>query len=126
MLRYALSAAGAKAFQPALHIWAQVTSLPQPDLAILTMGKRDASFDEGMPEPQRIRKPDGTVSELVDHRVRKLSDQHAFLVLPTDSPVRVGDWVRLGLSHPCTVFDKWPLIPVVEDSIVVDLIRTFF
>ncbi|HEX3782301.1 MAG TPA: amino acid deaminase [Pseudonocardiaceae bacterium] len=121
-----LRSAGAKAFQAALHIWAQVTSLPQPDLAILTMGKRDASFDEGMPEPQRLRKPDGTVTELTEHRVRKLSDQHAFLVLPTDSPVRVGDWIRLGLSHPCTVFDKWPLIPVVEDGVVVDLIRTFF
>lgn len=121
-----LRSAGARAFRPALHIWAQVSSLPQPDLAILTMGKRDASFDEGMPEPQRVRKPDGTVGELADHRIRKLSDQHAFLTLPAGSPVAVGDWIRLGLSHPCTVFDKWQLIPVVEDNLVVDLVRTFF
>jgi D-serine deaminase-like pyridoxal phosphate-dependent protein len=39
----------------------------------------------------------------------------------------VGDVVELGLSHPCTVFDKWPLIPVVDaQERVVDAIRTVF
>jgi D-serine deaminase-like pyridoxal phosphate-dependent protein len=38
----------------------------------------------------------------------------------------VGDIVACGISHPCTAFDKWQLIPVVEDEHVVDLIRTFF
>ncbi|HJP73556.1 MAG TPA: amino acid deaminase [Pseudonocardiaceae bacterium] len=119
--------AGPGAFHPALHIWAQVTSLPQPDLAILTMGKRDASFDEGLPEPQLHRDADGKITELTGHVSKKLNDQHCFLTLPEGSPVRVGDWVRFGLSHPCTVFDKWPLIPVVDaDNTVVDLIRTFF
>ena len=119
--------AGVDALHPALHIWAQVTSLPQPDTAILTMGKRDASFDEGLPEPQLLRTEDGKVSELTGHVARKLNDQHCFLTLPAGSPVAVGDWVRFGLSHPCTVFDKWPMIPVVdEDNTVVDLIRTFF
>ena len=119
--------AGADALRPALHIWAQVTSLPQPDLAILTMGKRDASFDEGLPEPQLLRGEDGVVTELTGHVTRKLNDQHCFLTLPAGSPVRVGDWVRFGVSHPCTVFDKWPMIPVVDaEHTVVDLIRTFF
>ncbi|HEY4019685.1 MAG TPA: amino acid deaminase [Pseudonocardiaceae bacterium] len=119
--------AGADAFHPALHIWAQVTSLPQPDTAILTMGKRDASFDEGLPEPQLLRTADGKVIELTGHVARKLNDQHCFLTLPESSPVQVGDWVRFGLSHPCTVFDKWPLIPVVDaENTVIDLIRTFF
>jgi D-serine deaminase-like pyridoxal phosphate-dependent protein len=122
-----LRAAGADALRPALHIWAQVTSLPQPDQAILTMGKRDASFDEGLPEPQLLRGEDGVVTDLTGHVTRKLNDQHCFLTLPAGSPVRVGDWVRFGVSHPCTVFDKWPLIPVVDaEHIVVDLIRTFF
>ena len=122
-----LREAGADALRPALHIWAQVTSLPQPDLAILTMGKRDASFDEGLPEAQRLRAADGGISQLTGHVTRKLNDQHCFLTLPEGSPVQVGDWVRFGLSHPCTVFDKWPLIPVVDaEHTVVDLIRTFF
>jgi D-serine deaminase-like pyridoxal phosphate-dependent protein len=122
-----LREAGPDAFRAALHIWAQLTSLPQPDLAILTMGKRDASFDEGLPEPQLLRDADGKITELTGHVSKKLNDQHCFLALPEGSPVRVGDWVRFGLSHPCTVFDKWPLIPVVDaDHTVVDLIRTFF
>lgn len=31
------------------------------------------------------------------------------------------------MSHPCTIFEKWPLIPVVEsDGTVSDYVRTFF
>ena len=35
--------------------------------------------------------------------------------------------VALGLSHPCLVFDKWQVIPIVDDEYnVVSAIRTFF
>jgi D-serine deaminase-like pyridoxal phosphate-dependent protein len=113
-------------FRPALHAWAQVTSRPEDRLALLTLGKRDASFDEGMPEPQAIRRADGEITELTGCRVAKLMDQHAFVELSEDADVAVGDWMRLGLSHPCTVFDKWQLLPVVSGSTVVDYVRTFF
>ena len=85
---------------------AQVVSRPEPDLAILTMGRRDVSFDQGLPRPL----------ELPDSAVFKLNDQHAFVKLgPSDrSRARVGDWLRFGISHPCTVFDKWQLIPVLD------------
>jgi D-serine deaminase-like pyridoxal phosphate-dependent protein len=119
---------GIPPLRPALRAWAQVTSKPEPGLALLTLGKRDASFDEGMPEPQ-LHQPAGRRPEpLAGHVVTKLNDQHAFLQLPPDSPIEVGDWVALGLSHPCTVFDKWPLIPVVgaDGETVVDFIRTYF
>ena len=110
-------------FRPALHAWAQVVSRPEPDLALLTMGKRDAPYDEGLPMPHAIRTADGTVTPL-SGTVSKLADQHTFLVTG-DGPA-VGDWVRFGLSHPCTTFDKWRLIPVVDGTTVVDLIRTYF
>jgi D-serine deaminase-like pyridoxal phosphate-dependent protein len=113
-------------FRSALRAWAQVTSKPSPDLALLTLGKRDASFDEGLPEPQLHRRPGQAPVPLAGHEVTKLNDQHAFLALPADSPIEVGDWVGLGLSHPCTVFDKWPLIPVVDGETVVDFVRTYF
>ncbi|MFT7838038.1 amino acid deaminase [Saccharothrix sp. BKS2] len=116
---------GAEPFRSALRAWAQVTSRPQDDLALLTLGKRDASFDEGLPEPQVVRGRDG-VERPLDAEVTALNDQHAFLALPPGSEVAVGDWVGLGLSHPCTVFDKWQLIPVVEGTTVVDLVRTYF
>ncbi|RKT56641.1 D-serine deaminase-like pyridoxal phosphate-dependent protein [Saccharothrix australiensis] len=112
-------------FRSALRAWAQVTSRPEPGLALLTLGKRDASFDEGLPEPQVVRGRDGVERPLAA-TVTALNDQHAFLALPADSTVEVGDWVGLGLSHPCTVFDKWQLLPVVDGTTVVDLVRTYF
>jgi D-serine deaminase-like pyridoxal phosphate-dependent protein len=66
---------------------------------------------------------------LTDSAVTRLNDQHAFLrVGPVDEPaVEVGSWLRFGISHPCTTFDKWRMIPVLDDDDrVVDLIRTFF
>ncbi|MEU4807447.1 amino acid deaminase [Actinosynnema sp. NPDC023587] len=117
--------AGEQPFRSALRAWAQVTSRPEPGLALLTMGKRDASFDEGLPEPQVVRGRDG-VHRPLDATVTALNDQHTFLALPGGAAVEVGDWVGFGLSHPCTVFDKWQLLPVVDGTTVVDLVRTYF
>ncbi|MUM05188.1 MULTISPECIES: alanine racemase [unclassified Mycolicibacterium] len=104
--------------EPALSIWAQVLSRPEPDLAIVGMGRRDVSFDQDLPVP--YGRPDS--------RVEKLNDQHAYLRLaPEDQRIEVGDWLEFGVSHPCTVFDKWQLIPVLDaDHRVVELVRTFF
>jgi D-serine deaminase-like pyridoxal phosphate-dependent protein len=105
--------------RPAMEVWAQVMSRPEPDLGLLTMGRRDVSFDQGMPVPLGLS--DSTVS--------KLNDQHAYLRLgPADAAdVEVGSWLRFGISHPCTTFDKWQMIPVLDDDDrVVDLIRTYF
>jgi D-serine deaminase-like pyridoxal phosphate-dependent protein len=79
-----------------------------------------------MPEPQFVR--GAGASPVANARVTALNDQHAYL---RGADVEVGDIVRLGLSHPCTAFDKWTLIPVVDDAdaerpVVVDLIRTWF
>ncbi|MFF5261846.1 amino acid deaminase [Actinomadura viridis] len=110
----------------AMHGWARVISCPEPGLALLDAGKRDLPFDEGLPEPQLVR---GAGPEPVaGARVTALNDQHTFL---SGARVEVGDVVRLGLSHPCTAFDKWTLIPVVDDAgaarpVVVDLVRTWF
>ncbi|QGK70601.1 amino acid deaminase [Allosaccharopolyspora coralli] len=112
-------------FQSAMRIWAQITSHPEPTLALATMGRRDVSFDAGLPEPQVVCADEGT-APLTGCRVTALADQHAFLDVPADSGLRVGDRIGFGLSHPCTVFDRWSLIPLVRDDEVVDLIRTFF
>lgn len=117
-----------ESLRSALRAWAQVTSKPEPHLALLTLGRRDASFDQGLPEPQWHRAPGRLPARLDGHEVTALNDQHAFLRLPDESPVEVGDWIGLGLSHPCTVFDKWPLLPVVDrdGETVVDFVRTYF
>jgi len=105
------------ALQPALQVWAQVVSCPEPGLAVLTMGRRDVSFDQDLPVPLA----------LADSVVTKLNDQHAYLRLGGDDSVAVGSWLGFGISHPCTVFDKWQLIPELDaDDRVVGVIRTFF
>jgi D-serine deaminase-like pyridoxal phosphate-dependent protein len=111
----------------ALRAWAQVSSRPTDDLALLTAGKRDVPYDIDLPEPQLIR-IDGAVRRLSGCEITALNDQHAFLAIGEGASVDVGDWVGLGLSHPCTTFDKWQLLPVVgeDGETVVDLIRTYF
>ncbi|WP_448334032.1 amino acid deaminase, partial [Streptomyces sp. DSM 41534] len=112
---------------PAFRLWAQVVSRPEPGQAFLNAGKRDAAYDLDMPEPQLIRSArDATTRPATGLAVTALSDQHAWVTVADGTDLEVGDWVGLGLSHPCTSFDKWQLIPVAEaDGTVTDYIRTF-
>jgi D-serine dehydratase len=116
--------------RPALELWAAVQSTPEPGLAILTMGKRDVSHDIDLPLAQQWYRP-GLHQRPQDFepgfKVIGLYDQHACLRTPADSLLRVGDLVSLGISHPCTTFDKWRLLYVVDDDYTVtEAIRTFF
>lgn len=129
---------GAIPFRSAMHVWARVLSRPEPGLALLDGGRRDVSFDDGLPLAQWIvgRAEDEAV--LAGSHVSALNDQHLFLRLADDAVasgaaarLRVGDVVRFGLSHPCTVLDKWRMIPVVADAdapdpVVVDIVETIF
>jgi D-serine deaminase-like pyridoxal phosphate-dependent protein len=115
----------------AMHAWARVVSRPEPGLALLDAGKRDVPYDEGLPTPQLVADQLGSPARpLTNAQITAVNDQHAFLAIPPDSDLRVGDVVRLGLSHPCTAFDKWRWIPLLDgngdDPHVVDLIRTYF
>ncbi|MEU3958730.1 alanine racemase [Streptomyces buecherae] len=116
------------ALQSAFRLWAQVISRPNTEQAFLNAGKRDAAYDLHLPVPQVVR--DGRTGELRPAdgiALTGLSDQHGWLRTEPGTRLEVGDWVGLGLSHPCTSFDKWQLIPLVEaDGTVTDLIRTFF
>ncbi|MEU8822492.1 alanine racemase [Streptomyces sp. NPDC048636] len=113
---------------PAFRLWAQVVSRPEPGQAFLNAGKRDAAYDLDLPEPQVIRSArDGSTRPATGLTVTGLSDQHAWVAVTDGAELEVGDWVGLGLSHPCTVFDKWQLIPLAEaDGTVTDYVRTFF
>ncbi|GGW36558.1 amino acid deaminase [Streptomyces caelestis] len=114
------------ALEPAFRLWTQVVSRPSAEQAFVNAGKRDAAYDLGLPFAQVIRR-DGAERPATGVSVTALSDQHAWLSTTPEAGLEVGDWVGLGLSHPCTSFDKWPLIPVAEaDGTVVDYVRTFF
>ena len=118
---------------PALEVWSMVQSRPEPGLAILTMGKRDASYDIDLPVPLYAHRPGPGAPTVLPEgcRVVKMNDQHAYLQLPEGDPVCdalvVGDLVGCGISHPCTTFDKWPLLLAVDDAYNVHhAVNTFF
>lgn len=116
------------ALRPAFRLWAQVVSRPTPEQAFVNAGKRDAAYDLDLPEAQVVRSGrDGSVRPATGVTVSGLSDQHGWVRTDADAELEVGDWIGMGLSHPCTSFDKWQLIPLVEaDGTVTDYIRTFF
>ncbi|QGZ50694.1 amino acid deaminase [Streptomyces sp. QHH-9511] len=116
------------ALQPAFRLWAQVVSRPTAEQAFTNAGKRDAAYDLDLPEAQVVRSArDGSQRPATGITVTGLSDQHGWLRTAPEAGIEVGDWLGMGLSHPCTSFDKWQLIPLVEaDGTVVDYIRTFF
>ncbi|TXR56272.1 amino acid deaminase [Quadrisphaera setariae] len=126
------------ALRAGLHGWARVISRPEPGLALLDAGKRDLPFDEGLPVAQAVRRGGrGPARPLAPEEVTTtaLNDQHTFLRLTGGADhLAVGDVVRLGLSHPCTAFDRWGLLPVLDSADgaggdeprVVGLLRTVF
>jgi D-serine dehydratase len=109
--------------RPALELWASVLSCPEPGLAIAGFGKRDAPYDLDLPVVRAVRRGGATAAGLT---VTALNDQHAF-IRDEGGVLRVGDVLVCGISHPCTAFDKWSLIPVLDDGdVVIEAIRTLF
>lgn len=102
--------------KPALEVWAYVQSRPEPGLALLTMGKRDAPYDAGLPVPMARHIPGSGPAPVGKAEIFAMNDQHAFVRLPEDSDWQVGDMIGSGISHPCTAFDKWRFLPIVNDE----------
>jgi D-serine dehydratase len=120
----------ADGLRPALSVWTIVQSRPEPGRAILAMGRRDVGFDAGLPVPLLLfseGRHDRPVAIGEGYSVDLLFDQHAYLTCPAASPIAVGDLVACGVSHPCTTFDKWQVLYIVDDDYnVVDAVKTFF
>ncbi|GED22359.1 amino acid deaminase [Halomonas halmophila] len=116
--------------RPALEVFAQVQSLPEPGLAIAALGKRDIGADQ-LPEPLRRYREAGAVDEVLSvegWEITRLMDQHAFIHLPDSADdVRIGDVVAFGASHPCLTFDKWRRICRVDERLdVTEVMDTAF
>ncbi|MFO0819291.1 MAG: amino acid deaminase [Pirellulales bacterium] len=114
----------------ALEVWSYVLTRPEPTRLVLSMGKRDCSFDADLPAPRWFYRPGSNAPPIglgSDHRVVGLNDQHAMVDVPADSPLQVGDMVGCGISHPCTTFDRWQFLPIVDDDYnVVEGVTTYF
>ncbi|WP_218508133.1 amino acid deaminase [Variovorax sp. dw_308] len=116
-----LGCAPGESLRPAMEIWATVQSCNEPNLAIVAMGKRDISFDLSMPTPiaraaRGAMVPSGVPASW---EITALNDQHGYLRWSDAdaalAPV-VGERIAFGISHPCTTFDKWHWMPVVEND----------
>ena len=108
--------------RPALEVWTLVQSVPEPGLALLNGGRRDLSYDLEMPLPVHwARRGERTANATpTDWKVSALNDHHAYLRYDPAGPApAVGDLVALGISHPCTTFDKWRWMPLVDDSLAI-------
>jgi D-serine dehydratase len=84
-----------------------------------------------MPVPQTWCRPGGNAAPPQPlgsgFAVTGLNDQHAYMTLPKESPLLVGDLVSFGVSHPCTTFDKWQLLYLVDDAYnVTGAVQTYF
>ena len=114
---------------PALQLWACVQSIPEPGLAILGLGKRDAAFDAGLPIPAQHYRPgsEAPVVAPADWQLTAMMDQHAFMKVAPDADLQVGDMLALDISHPCLTFDKWRQLLVIDDNYtVINAVETFF
>ena len=104
---------------PALQVWGAVQSIPESGLAIVNIGKRDVSYDVELPIPEWYFRPekDQLPQKMPEGcKVTLLHDQHANMEVPTFPEFQVGDMIGFGISHPCTTFDKWRLMYLLDDD----------
>ncbi|MHB8739295.1 MAG: alanine racemase [Candidatus Dormibacteria bacterium] len=110
----------------ALEAWGMVLSRPERGLAVVGLGKRDVAHDRGFPRPFALKRRGAPIARLEGLGVLSLNDQHARLSVPADAELEPGDLVGFRISHPCTTFDNWRAIPVVDDEYrVVNAIRCY-
>lgn len=109
-----------QSLKPTLKIWAYVQSVPEKNLAIVGMGRRDAGNDSGYPVLYLHFRP-GTLSPTYFNRgtsfeLFKMMDQHSFLRIDESSDFQVGDILAFDIYHPCTTLDKWRNVLLIDDE----------
>jgi D-serine deaminase-like pyridoxal phosphate-dependent protein len=111
-------------FLPAIEAWGSVLSRPEPDVAVIGLGKRDVPSDIEPPIPLRMRDDDRSLAGM---RVERLMDQHAICRAPAELSLGPGEVVAFGISHPCAAFDRRRVLFELDDNDrVVGAIATVF
>ncbi|MFE0377618.1 alanine racemase [Streptomyces inhibens] len=100
--------------RPALTVRAGVLSAPEPGTAVISAGKRELPYDAGLPVLLAAYTATGAPRPAARATAAQIYDHH--LVLTDAQGLDVGDTVDLGISHPCSAFDRWPDITVTDDS----------
>ena len=77
--------------------------------------------------PAVVRRGERTDRVDGELEVFRLDDQHAYAKVAAGFDLTVGDIVGCGISHPCTTFERWRAMPLVDEHFdVVGAVRTFF
>jgi len=129
LIRNPIARSVLQGLEPALQIWAYVQSVPEERRAIVGIGRRDVSFDLGLPMPLPRFTPgdERPIAAPYHWAVTKLMDQHAYLEIAPGGGIRVGDMLGFNISHPCLTFDRWRTIPIIDAEYrVVDVVQTLF
>jgi D-serine deaminase-like pyridoxal phosphate-dependent protein len=120
-------AVGDQRLQSALELWSRVVSRPEPNMAVLNFGRRDAPYDAGLPVARTVRGRDGTFRSANGLEISSLSDHHAIIRIGGAATLEIGELVGASVSHSCAAFEKWSLVVTVDDDHdVTGAIRTFF
>ncbi|MEU6011768.1 alanine racemase [Streptomyces sp. NPDC047453] len=98
----------------ALTVRAVVLSAPEPGRIVVGAGKRELPYDAGLPILVGSRDAQGVPQAAAQATADHIYDHH--LVFTGAHGLKVGDEVDLGISHPCSAFDRWPDITVVDDG----------
>lgn len=85
-------------------------------------------MDFGLPVVVRAYRRSGEEIRVCEAwQITSMNDQHAYATVPESDALAVGDIVVCGVSHPCTTFDKWRVLPVIDGKDhVTEIIHTFF
>ena len=118
---------GFERLSPALTLWGVVLSRPEPGVAIVGFGHRDAPGRIDLPIVQWLVRDGGRTRVSPAVPVRRMDDQHAYLTAGADFDPLPGDLVGCGISHPCEAFERWRVILEVDGADhIIGAIPTFF
>ena len=98
-------------FEQAFFVLGTIVSRPAADRCVADGGHKSTTKDHSLP---RVHGVEGAA-------VSSLNDEHATIAIPPDSPIRIGDRVRLIPSHTDPTMNLHDVIYAVEGERVVDV-----
>jgi D-serine deaminase-like pyridoxal phosphate-dependent protein len=98
-------------FEPALSLLGTVLSRPSPTICVTDSGHKACTEDHGNP----------SVKGIEGASVLLLSDEHATIMLPADSPIAPGDRIELWPSHIDPTINLHDALFVLDGDEVTDI-----
>jgi D-serine deaminase-like pyridoxal phosphate-dependent protein len=113
--RDALKADPDGAFEQAATVVTTVISANHPKWVTLDAGLKAFSTDGPMPQP--------LTPEFADCTYRFFGDEHGMIGRPTGHPVVRGERLALAPGHIDPTLDRYDLLHLVQDGVLVDVVR---